>query len=119
MMPSFGDNIRALRLSKGYSQDKFAREIGSNQVNVSAWEVGRRVPTFPTIKHIAEVFHVPISSLLPLETSGKEEDEDREMLDLIKTNPKIRQIVEKLRYLSNADLNMLIDVINALTRVRT
>lgn len=117
-MPTFGENLKELRKSRGYSQDRFAREIGSNQVNVSAWELGTRTPTIPTIKHIADVFHVPVSSLISLETSGNEVDADRELLDLIKSKPMIRELLDKSRYLSDADIRMLLDVINALTRTR-
>lgn len=117
-MPSFGENLRALRKSRGYSQEKFANEIGSNQMTVSSWEIGSRMPSLETVKHIAETFHVPFSSLISLETLGNEDDGDRELLDLIKSNPKIRTIVDKARYLSNADLNMLLDLIGALTRTR-
>ena len=117
-MPTFGENIRALRKSRGLSQAKFAELIGSNQMTVSSWEVGTRLPLVPTIRHIAEVFHVPVSTLMSFETSGEATDEDRELLDLIKQNPKIRQLVDKSRYLSNADINMLLDVIGALTKTR-
>lgn len=117
-MPTFGENLKELRKSRGYSQDRFAREIGSNQVNVSAWELGTRMPQISTIRHIADVFHVPLSSLISFESTGIEEDGDRELLDVIKGNPKIRQLVDKARYLSNADINMLLDVIGALTRTR-
>lgn len=118
VLSTFGDNLRELRKSRGYSQERFAREIGSNQMTVSSWETGARMPGLPTVKHIAEVFHVPVSSLIALETIGNEEDGDRELLDLIKQNPKIRQLVDKSRYLSNADINMLLDVIGALTKTR-
>ena len=117
-MPSFGENIRELRKSRGYSQAKFAELVGSNQMTISSWEVGSRMPTLQTIKHVAEVFRVPVSSLISLETLGNDDDSDRELLDLIKQNPKIRQIVDKARYLSNADINMILDVIGALTRTR-
>lgn len=117
-MPTFGENLKELRKSRGYSQDRFAREIGSNQVNVSAWELGTRMPLLPTIKHIADVFHVPLSSLISLETSGNEEDADRELLDIIQSNQLVRKLVDKSRYLSDADLRMLLDVIDALTRTR-
>ena len=117
-MSTFGENLRALRKSRGYSQEKFANEIGSNQMTVSSWEVGTRMPSLETVKHVAEVFHVPVSSLISLETLGNEDDSDRELLDVIKSNPKIRTIVDKSRYLSNADLNMIIDMVSALTRTR-
>ena len=117
-MSTFGENLKELRVSRGYSQSQFAREIGSNQMTVSSWETGTRMPKLTTVKHIAEVFHVPVSSLIALETLGNEEDGDHELLDLIKQNPKIRLLVDKSRYLSNADINMVLDVIGALTRTR-
>ena len=117
-MPTFGENLRELRKSRGYSQDRFAREIGSNQMTLSSWEVGTRMPALSTIQHIADTFHVPLSSLISLESTGKEEDGDRELLDLIKSNPMIRELVDRSRYLSDADIRMLLDVISALTRTR-
>ena len=117
-MPTFGENLRELRKSRGYSQERFAREIGSNQVNVSAWELGTRMPLLPTIRHIASVFHVPLSSLISIESSGSEEDGDRELLDVIKNNHKIRQLFDKARYLSDEDIDTILNVANALTRTR-
>ena len=117
-MASFGENLRALRKSRGYSQEKFAQVINSNQANVTAWERGTRTPTLKTIKEIADVFCVPVSTLLPLGDLGNEEDADRELLDYIQSNRMVREIVDKSRYMSDADLQMIIDVINALTRTR-
>ena len=117
-MASFGENIRALRKSRGYSQEKFARVINSNQANVTAWERGTRMPTLNTIKGIADVFNIPVSMLLPLGEVGTEEDADRELLDYINSNKLIRDIIDKSRYLSEADLRMILDVIEALTRAR-
>lgn len=117
-MSTFGNNLRALRKSRGYSQAAFAKEIGSNQVTLSSWEVGSRIPSLSVIKGIADTFHVPLSSLIPMDTTGNEEDADRELLDLIQSNPMVRKLVDKSRYLSDADLRMLMDVIDALTRAR-
>lgn len=117
-MASFGENLRALRKSRGYSQEKFARVINSNQANVTAWERGMRMPTLNTIKGIADVFNIPVSMLLPLGEVGTEEDADRELLDYINSNKLIRDIIDKSRYLSEADLRMILDVIEALTRAK-
>lgn len=117
-MSTFGENLKALRQSRGYSQERFASAIGSNQACITAWERGTRTPHLTVIQGIADTFKVPLSTLLPLSDTGNESDSDRELLDLIQSNPKLQQIVEKSRYLSNADLNMIIDVINALTRTR-
>lgn len=115
-MPSFGENLRELRKSRGYSQDRFAREIGSNQMTVSAWEIGTRMPALSTIQHIADTFHVPLSSLISLQSTGNEEDGDRELLDLIQSRQKLRELMSKARYLSDEDLDVILNVANALTK---
>lgn len=115
-MPTFGENLRELRKSRGYSQDKFAREIGSNQMTLSSWEVGTRMPQLSTIQHIADVFHVPLSSLISLNSTGNEADVDRELLDLIKSNQKVNILLTKARYMSDDDIDVLLVVANALTK---
>lgn len=117
-MPSFGDNLRELRKSRGYSQDKFAKLIGSNQMTLSSWEVGTRMPALSTIQRIADTFHVPLSSLIALDSTGKEEDADRELLDLIKAKPMIRELVDKARYLSDDDMSTILNVAQALVRAK-
>ena len=115
-MPTFGENLRELRKSRGYSQDRFAKEIGSNQVNVSAWELGTRKPYLETIKHIAKTFHVPLSSLISIEDTGVEDDFVREVADVIQRDPKVRMLFDKVRYMSSADLDTILNVANALSR---
>ena len=117
-MPTFGENLRELRKSRGYSQDKVAREIGSNQMTVSSWEVGSRMPSINTISHIADTFHVPVSSLISLESIGNEDDADRELLDLIKNNSKVKMLVSRTRYLSDEDLDTVLTVAEALVRAK-
>lgn len=115
-MPSFGENLRELRKSRGYSQDKFAKEIGSNQMTLSSWEVGTRMPALSTIKHIADTFKVPLSSLISLEGTGIEEDGDRELLDLIHGNQRIKFLLNRSRYLSDNDLDLINKIIDRLTK---
>lgn len=118
-MPSFGENLRNLRKSRGYSQDRFAQAIGSNQVNVSAWELGTRMPNLTTIKHIADTFRVPLSSLLPIENTGMEEDIVQEVADMMQHDPKIRLLFDRAKYLTQDDLDAVISVVNAITRERS
>ena len=117
-MPTFGENLKKLRMSRGYSQDRFAREIGSNQVSVSAWEVGTRTPHMSTIKHIANVFHVPISSLLSIEDSGYDDDLVHEVSDALRNDSKIRLLFDRARYLSQDDLDVVLGVVSAITKER-
>lgn len=119
-MPSFGENLRELRKSRGYSQDKFARLIGSNQITLSSWEVGTRTPSVETIRRIAKIFNVPLSSLIPLSDSGNGEDEDfvREVADALHRDPKVRMLFDKTRYMTPEDLDVVLGVVNAIARGR-
>ena len=117
-MPSFGENLTELRKSRGYSQDKFAKAIGSNQVTVSSWEVGTRMPNVAMIKHIADTFKVPVSTLISLDETGMDDDYVRQVADILKNHDKIRLLFDKLKYLNEHDLNVVAGVIEAITRDR-
>ena len=117
-MATLGENIRALRKSRNYSQERFAELIGSNQVTLSCWELDQRRPSFEMIKQIASTFQVPVSSLLPIESSGHVEDSDRELLDVLHSNPKIRLLFDKTRYMDPSDLDAVIGVVNAIAKER-
>lgn len=117
-MPTFGENIKNLRKSRGYSQDKFARAIGSNQVNVSAWEVGTRTPTLATMRHIADVFNIPLSSLISIEDTGIDEDYVKEVAEMLQRDPKVRILFDRAKYMSPSDLDAVLGVIDAITKER-
>ena len=115
-MRTFGENLRELRKSRGYSQEKFAEAIGTKQVNVSAWEVGTRVPYLSTIRGIADTFKVPLSSLISLEQTGMDEDYTGFVMEAISREPKLKTILDKILYMPSSDLDALIGIINAMTK---
>lgn len=117
-MPSFGENLKQLRKSRGYSQEKFAELIKSNQSNVTAWERNERTPHLKTIQYIADIFKVPVSTLLPVAETGIVEDMDKEIIDTLHSNPKIRLLFDKTRYMTSNDLDAVLTVVNAITRER-
>lgn len=112
-MPSFGENLRQLRLSRGYTQEKFSKVIDSNQSNVTAWERGTRMPNLETIQFIADTFKVPLSSLISVDQTGLDEDYVREIADLLKTRPDIRTLIGIIRYMPERDLATVINVAEA------
>lgn len=115
-MSTFGENLRELRKSRGYTQERFAELINSNQASVTAWERNTRMPSLATIQGIADVFHVPLSSLIGVQNTGHEDDLNMELLDLIKSKPQIRMILDRLRYLSDAEIRLVLDVVKTLTK---
>lgn len=58
-----GDNIRSLRLEKGYSQEKLSLLAGINKNYLSDLERGTRNPTFGILLKIAKALNVPFSDV--------------------------------------------------------
>jgi DNA-binding transcriptional regulator YiaG len=46
------ESLRALRQYLGFSQERFAQELGVRQQTISEWETGRYVPTRASSKHL-------------------------------------------------------------------
>lgn len=114
----FGNNIRNLRKSMGYSQEKFARILGISQAAVSAWEIGAREPEFGTLLEVSRTFRVPVSSLLPIEETGNASDLDQRTLDMLHQNPRLCVTFDKTRHFDERQLNMVISVIDAIAKER-
>ena len=115
-MRTFAENLRALRKSRGYTQERFAEVLGTKQVNVSAWEVGTRVPYLSTIREIADVFQVPLSSLISIDDTGVDEDFINHIADAMRNEPKLRKIFDKILYMPSSDLDALLGIVNALSK---
>ncbi len=58
------ENIRAIRKSKGLSQDELAIKLNVVQQTVSKWENGLSVPDSDMLISISEVLETPVSVLL-------------------------------------------------------
>lgn len=69
-----GDNIKALRKQKGYSQETLAEQLNVVRQTISKWEKGYSVPDAEMLESIANLFEVSVSELLGSSVSGKEAD---------------------------------------------
>lgn len=114
----FGENIRALRKSRGYSQMKFAETIGFGvtQAAVSAWEVGIREPELCVIFGIADKFKVPVSSLIPLDESGNDDDMVQKAVDMLHQNPRLCVTFDKTKYFDEKQMSVVMSVIDAIAK---
>lgn len=79
----YGAFIRAVRESKGISQDQLARTVGISQPNVSAYERDRRIPTADTLNKLLVACGYQLAAAdgtrvvyCPLPTAGWFPDED-------------------------------------------
>lgn len=59
----FGNNVRAYREAKNWSQDKLSEESGLHRTYISGIERGTRNPTIAIAEQIAKALHVPLPSL--------------------------------------------------------
>ena len=56
--------IRTMRRSRGLTHEELAKMIGQSASSISMYENGRREPNFETLESIADVFNVPLVSLM-------------------------------------------------------
>ena len=63
----FSENLKAIRKSKGYTQEELAIKINVVRQTVSKWEKGLSVPDADVLSKIADVLEVSASELLGAE----------------------------------------------------
>lgn len=68
---AFGRKLRLLRATKGWSQQRTAKEAGLRVDTLSLLERGKSQPRMPTLFKLAEAFGVSVEELL--EASEAEE----------------------------------------------
>ena len=59
-----GQNLRRLRLEKGWSQEAFAHEAGIHRTYISDLERGARNPTLTVVEKLAKALKVRPGALL-------------------------------------------------------
>lgn len=59
-----GIRIRTMRKSRRMTQEDLARAIGQSASSITMYETGRRSPDYETLEALADVFNVPIASIV-------------------------------------------------------
>jgi len=60
----FGENLKALRKQKGFSQEELATRLHVVRQTISKWEKNLSVPDADTLIRLAEILEVSVSELL-------------------------------------------------------
>ena len=84
----FGENLKAMRKAKGYTQEELAIKINVVRQTVSKWEKGLSVPDADVMSQIAEVLDTKVSVLLG-ETITEETDKDAVAEQLAKISEQL------------------------------
>ena len=63
-MSSFSEKIRILRKNREWTQAQLADVLSVSESTVQKWEVDKNAPPVSEIKRLAEVFYLPVTSLV-------------------------------------------------------
>jgi methyl-accepting chemotaxis protein len=113
---NINENLKKLRKQKGNTQEELADHLGVSMQAVSKWERGESYPDITLIPDLALYYNVTSDKLLGIEENAinakikeymtkhevsHKQEKMREMLRIVneiqETNPKIMQIVKKLK----------------------
>lgn len=84
----FGENLKAMRKAKGYTQEELAIKINVVRQTVSKWEKGLSIPDADVLSQIAEVLDTKVSVLLG-GTITEETDKDAVAEQLAKISEQL------------------------------
>ena len=105
-----GHRIKLARLRRGLSQEDLAEHLDRSVAAVSNIERGRTLPSFVTLERLARALDIPVRDFFDF---GPEADDN---------NPKrsrlVTELVEATRHLSDADLEVALELVQALHRGR-
>ena len=63
-MSTFSEKLRILRKNKEWTQAQLADALSVSESTVQKWEVDKNAPPVSEIKRLAEVFYLPVTSLV-------------------------------------------------------
>ena len=63
-MPAIRDNLKALRIISGLSQNEVAEALNVTRQTISSYETGRTEPDLETLKRLAELYNADIHDVL-------------------------------------------------------
>lgn len=75
-MVKLGNDIKRLRLEKGYTQKQVAKKMGVNSPTVSKWEKTLRLPSVEMLIKVAQLYDVSLYYLLGIDEAEKLVDVD-------------------------------------------
>lgn len=80
------ENLKTLRMQKGFTQEELAARLNVVRQTVSKWEKGLSVPDAELLTRLAEVLEVPVSTLL-----GSTIPDDKEPDDIARQLARINE----------------------------
>ena len=63
-MSTFSEKIRILRKNREWTQAQLAEALSVSESTVQKWEVDKNTPPVTEIKRLADVFYLPVTTLV-------------------------------------------------------
>lgn len=104
-MEAIGLRIRTMRMSRKMTQSDLANAINQSQSSITMYETGRREPDFETLEALADVFNVPLASIVS-DAESSSDDEPK--------NDDIRLLVRGLNQLTPEQVEQAKNVMKAM-----
>lgn len=82
-MGEFKDNLRALRKSKGLTQDELARAVGITASSICQYEIGKRQPDHEGLLRIAKTLDTTVGELLGEEIKKEPASTGDELIEIL------------------------------------
>lgn len=60
----FTENLKFLRIQKGFTQDELAKKMDKDYSTIGKWELGQRNPIMSDIIKLSEIFNVSVQDLV-------------------------------------------------------
>ena len=102
-----GSKIKNIRYNNNISQDEMAKILKINRNYLSRIETNKSLPTAETLMRLAESFNISVDSLLGIDLDGENTKEVK--------NDKIQKINQYCEYLSNSELDFIINILYVMT----
>ena len=102
-----GNKIKNIRYNNNISQEEMAKILKINRNYLSRIETNKSLPTAEVLTRLAEEFNVSIDSLLGINLDGRDGAEAK-----VK---KIKKISQYCTYLSNSELDFVINMLSVMT----
>jgi transcriptional regulator with XRE-family HTH domain len=101
---SLGQRLARLRKERAFTQVQLAREVGTIQSHISAYELGRLRPNSDMMVHLAEALKVSADEILGLKNNGGGH----------KTSLKITKRMKRIESLPRKKQKAILSTIDAL-----
>ena len=94
-----GNNIKALRMKKGLSQQELAKLLYVERSTVAKWEANINIPRLDSLERIAVILEVTVDSLI--ENINLEHTENKEMSNLNEIFMNLKSLEETQEFIND------------------